>query len=98
MKQSAPSDEQLAEEIIGKLRTQKDRGTLRNFDVDVQVNQSVVWVSGRVASEAQQSLVLDISRRVRGVKQVVNDLHVSSPAPVQVVSAPVSQPAPCSPP
>jgi hypothetical protein len=93
-KQSTPSDEQLAEDIIGKLRTQKDRGTLRNFDVDVQVNKGVVWVSGRVASETQQSLVLDISRRVRGVKQVVNDLHVGSSAPVQVVSAPVSQQAP----
>ncbi len=87
---TTPSDEQLAEEVIGKLRTQKERGTLRNFDVDVQVNNQVVWISGRVASEAQQSLVLDISRRVRGVKQVVNDLHVASSAPVQVVSTPVS--------
>ncbi len=88
----APTDEQLAETIIGKLRTQKERGTLRNFDVDVQVNQGVVWISGRVASDTQQSLVLDVSRRVRGVKQVVNDLHVSSQAPVQTVSTPVSQP------
>ena len=89
-KPTAPSDSQLAEEIIGKLRTQKDRGTLRNFDVDVQVNNRVVWISGRVASEAQQSLVLDISRRVRGVKQVVNDLQVSSSAPVHTVSAPLT--------
>ncbi|MHB8973425.1 MAG: BON domain-containing protein [Pirellulaceae bacterium] len=86
---SAPSDDELAEDIIGRLRTQKERGTLRNFDVDVQVNNRVVWVSGRTASDEQQSLVLDIARRVRGVKQVVNDLQVASQAPVQVVSAPV---------
>jgi hypothetical protein len=55
----------------------------------VQVNDRVVWVSGRVASEEQQALVLDVTRRVRGVKQVVNDLQVASQAPVQVVSAPV---------
>ncbi|MHB0956188.1 MAG: BON domain-containing protein [Pirellulaceae bacterium] len=86
---SAPSDDELAESVIGRLRTQKERGTLRNFDVDVQVNDRVVWVSGRVASEEQQSLVLDITRRVRGVKQVVNDLQIAGQTPVQVVSAPV---------
>lgn len=83
-----PSDEQLAETIIGRLRTQKDRGILKNFDVDVQVNDRVVWVSGRVASDTQRNLVLDVSRRVRGVKQVVNDLDIAAAAPVQVVSAP----------
>ncbi len=86
---TGPSDDELAEDVIGRLRTQKERGTLRNFDVDVQVNDRVVWVSGRVASEEQQALVLDVTRRVRGVKQVVNDLQVASQAPVQVVSAPV---------
>jgi osmotically-inducible protein OsmY len=91
---ATPSDDELAGEVIGRLRTQKERGTLRNFDVDVQVNDRVVWVSGRVASEEQQSLVLDITRRVRGVKQVVNDLQVTSQAPIQVVSAPVVAAAP----
>lgn len=91
---AAPSDDELAEEVIMRLRTQKDRGTLRNFDVDVQVNERVVWVSGRVASEEQRSLVLDVTRRVRGVKQVVNDLQVTSQAPIQVVSAPVVAAAP----
>ena len=91
---AAPSDDELAEEVINRLRSQKERGTLRNFDVDVQVNDRVVWVSGRVASEEQQSLVLDITRRVRGVKQVVNDLQVTSQAPIQVVSAPVVAAAP----
>ena len=61
---TGPSDDELAEDVIGRLRTQKERGTLRNFDVDVQVNDRVVWVSGRVASEEQQALVLDVTRRV----------------------------------
>jgi len=91
---AAATDEELAEEVISRLRTQKERGTLRNFDVDVQVNEQVVWVSGRVASDEQQALVLDITRRVRGVKQVVNDLQVTSQAPIQTVSAPVVSAAP----
>ena len=89
----APSDSALAEAIIGGLRAKKNEGTLRNFDVDVQVDNAVVWVSGRVASKGQQTLVLDVARRVRGVAQVVNDLHVAAPAPVQTVSAPSLQSA-----
>ena len=89
---AAPSDEELAETVISRLRSQKERGTLRNFDVDVQVDSRVVWVSGRVASPEQQSLVLDVARRVPGVKEVVNDLQVANQAPVQTVSAPVSAP------
>jgi len=84
---TASTDAGLASEVISRLRTQKDRGTLRNFDVDVQVKNRVVWISGRVASEQQQTLVLDVARRVRGVKQVVNDLQVET-AQVQRVSAP----------
>ncbi len=89
---AAPSDEELAETVIGRLRSQKERGTLRNFDVDVQVDGRVVWISGRVASPEQQSLVLDVACRVPGVKEVVNDLQIANQAPVQTVSAPVSAP------
>lgn len=91
------SDERLAKTIVEKLRVQKDRGILKDFDVDLQVNDRVVWVSGHVASETQRNLVLDVSRRVRGVKKVVNDLDVGRGTPAQVVSsspkatAPVSQ-------
>lgn len=87
---AAPSDAELAEEVIGRLSAQKDRGELRNFDIDVQVNNQVVWISGHVASDAQRTLVLDVARRVRGVKQVVNDIQVASAAPAQVVSATAS--------
>ena len=84
---ATPTDVELAEEVIGRLGTQKDQGELRDFDIDVQVDNRVVWISGHVASEAQQSLVLDVARRVRGVKQVVNDLQVAHPAPARMASA-----------
>lgn len=93
---ASPNDEELAEAIITRLRTQKERGTLQRFDVDVRVNERVVWVSGRVASEAQRALVLDVARRVRGVKQVVNDLAIEDPDAVRVVSAPIVDAAPAA--
>lgn len=86
---SAASDEQLAKTVIDKLRVQKERGILKDFDVDLQVNDRVVWVSGHVASETQRNLVLDVTRRVRGVKKVVNDLDLGrGGTPAQVVSSP----------
>ncbi|MFO7902343.1 MAG: BON domain-containing protein, partial [Pirellulaceae bacterium] len=86
---STPSDEQLAKTVVGKLRAQKDRGILKDFDVDLQVNDRIVWVSGHVASETQRNLVLDVTRRVRGVKKVVNDLDVGGEGtPAQVVASP----------
>lgn len=69
--------EALAQEIISRLQTQKEHGALRDFGVDVSVDQGVVWMSGYVASKAQQSLALDIARYVPGVKQVVNDLSIT---------------------
>lgn len=72
------SDDQIGQEVIERLRQQKLRGHLRNFKVNVDVTDGSVWVRGRVASVAQQQLVLDIARRVPGVTQVVNDLTVNS--------------------
>jgi len=95
-RQVTPSDEQLAEEIIGKLRVQKDRGILQDFDIDIQVNDRVVWVAGHVASDSQRNLVLDVSRRVRGVDKVVNDLDIGSGTPAQMVSTAQASPAPIS--
>ncbi len=82
--------------MIGKLRTKKDAGELRNFGVDVQVNEGVVWISGRVASKDQQTLVLEVARRIRGVKQVVNDISVSKGTPVKVASTPIVDAAPAT--
>ncbi|MFW6170619.1 MAG: BON domain-containing protein [Planctomycetota bacterium] len=92
---STPSDEQLAKAVIDKLRAQKDRGILKDFDVDLQVNDQVVWVSGHVASKTQRNLVLDVTRRVRGVAKVVNDLDIGGGGtPAQVVSSPTPAKAP----
>jgi osmotically-inducible protein OsmY len=92
IKRASRSDVDIAREIIGKLRAQKNQGQLRNFDVDVKVNNAVVWISGRTASAEQQTLVLDVARRVSGVRQVVNDLRVAKATPVQTAATPLEAP------
>lgn len=86
-------DQQIAQQIIEKYKAAKQDGSLKGFSMDLQVDEGTVWLSGRVANEAQQAKALDIARRIPGVKQVVNDLTVGAPAAKQP-AAPARQPAP----
>ena len=71
------NDEQIAQEIIEKLQTKKDAGELKGFNIDLEVDQGTVWLSGSVANPDQQRVALDIARRVSGVEKVVNQLKVA---------------------
>lgn len=73
-------DQDIAQNIGQQLESQKQAGELKGFKIDVQVDDGTVWMCGTVASSQQQAKVLDIARRVEGVKQVVNDLTVTAPA------------------
>jgi hypothetical protein len=76
----AADDQQIAQTVVERLARQKDAGALRDFNLDLQVDNGQVWMKGRVASSQQQQFVLDIARRVPGVTQVVNDLKVEATA------------------
>lgn len=84
-------DKQIGQTIAQKLSEEKKSGGLKNFSLDLQVEDGTVWLSGRVSSPEQQARALDIARRVKGVVQVVNDITVTSstPAPTKpAVAAP----------
>lgn len=85
-------DQQIAQQILEKLQAEKKAGTLKGFSIDLQVDEGTVWLSGRVTSEQQQARALDLARRVSGVKQVVNDLTVSSPAKTSTAAKAVAAP------
>lgn len=69
-------DEQIVRQIAKVLQFEKQAGKLKGFKIDVNSKEGVVWVSGHVANTEQHTRVIDIARRVSGVKQVVNDLKV----------------------
>jgi len=69
-------DQVIAQIITAQLKTLKDSGQLRGFGINMQVDKGTVWLKGRVSSDEQQALVLDVARRVGGVEQVINDLEI----------------------
>ena len=73
---SLADDAKIAQEVAAKLRAKKQSKELKNFHIGVKVEDGRVWMKGQVASPQQQAVALDIARRVRGVKLVVNDLSV----------------------
>jgi osmotically-inducible protein OsmY len=70
-------DRQIAQEIVQQLQKHKDTGELKGFGIDLQVEEGVVRLEGRVSTARQQRLALDTVRRVNGVKQVVNKLTIT---------------------
>ena len=73
---SRGDDQEIAQTIIQRLQSVRDEGKLKGFKVDLEVDHGTVWVRGHVSQRQQLDLVLDVARRVPGVRQVVNDLEV----------------------
>ncbi len=82
-------DQQIGNTLIGQLRDAKDRGELRGFGINVNVEDGVIHLSGRVASYEQERLVLEKARRIPGTRKVVGDMDVQERS---MAAQPVSYP------
>src|SRR5579863_3578639 len=88
----APSDAQIASDIQNKLNT--DSG-LQGKQLSVQADKGAVTLSGQVDNDAQRDAAARYASAEPGVKQVVNNLRVGPPAPVEAAQAPpAEQPKP----
>jgi osmotically-inducible protein OsmY len=72
------SSREIAEHIIGELKSAKDSGQLQGFAIDVEVRRGEVWLKGQVSNPEQEQLAVDIARRTQGVKKVINALKVAN--------------------
>ena len=72
-------DQEIAQQIVSRLQEERQSGKLKGFSVDLEVEDGVVWMSGRVASSEQQALALSVAQHTKGVTQVVNDLTIAAP-------------------
>ncbi|HEY6563499.1 MAG TPA: BON domain-containing protein, partial [Pirellulaceae bacterium] len=85
-------DAGIAQDLSQRLRTAKSEGVLRDFRIGVNVENGVVWLSGRVTDDRQRSRALDLARRVPGVRVVVNDLEIGPKS--EGTDEPASNPTP----
>jgi hypothetical protein len=86
----APTDAQITSDIQNKLNT--DSG-LQGKQLTVQAANGSVTLSGQVDNDAQRDAAARYASGEPGVKQVVNNLQVGAPAPVEA-QAPPEQPKP----
>jgi len=78
---STTKDTEIARQIASELRVQKERGSLKRFNIDLSVDDAVVVYEGRVSSAEQLALALNIARNADGVRDVVNHLVIVRPEP-----------------
>ena len=62
-------------------------GTTAPLSIDVSVSRGVVYLAGEATSRDQRSRAVELARSVRGVKNVVDDMHLSD----AVITATVKQ-------
>jgi hypothetical protein len=81
----APTDAQIASDVQNKLNT--DSG-LQGKQLVVQAANGSVTLSGQVDNDAQRDAAARYASSEPGVKQVVNNLQVAPPVPVEAQAAP----------
>ncbi len=82
-------DNQIARQIVQRLRQEQTAGNLKGFGVDLKVVDGVVMLRGRVSSTRQEQLVQQIAASAPGVKGVQKQISVA-PQAAGAVAAPVS--------
>lgn len=87
--QSAPSNQQVAEQIAGSL----SQSGLVGYDIEVRFSNGTASLNGSVATPAQRQAASQACSRVPGVRQVNNQLQVASPIQ-QTAYAPQQMAAP----
>lgn len=71
-------NQQIAEQIAAHLR---NSGQLHGYKIGVKFQDGTAWLRGRVSSEEQMRMALQLAGQVPGVQRVENELTVVSPEP-----------------
>ena len=74
--QAFGDDREIAQSIIKRLKVSRDAGDLKNFTLDMKVDEGVVLFRGKVTGPEQRAVVLATSKGVEGIKDVVDELEV----------------------
>ena len=88
---ASAGDREIAKAVMAKLQQHKAAGSLKGFDIDMQVEDGVVYIDGHVASRAQRALIAQAAADAVGVGNLVNKIKVKAAAPAPA-PAPKSTP------
>ncbi len=69
-------DREIADQIISTLKQKQATGGLKGFDIDLNVEEGVVTLTGTVANGSQAASVIETAHAASGVKQVVSDIEI----------------------
>lgn len=72
------TDRQIAQQIVRQLKSQKESGELKGFNLDLEVVDGAVYLKGFVSEREQRRNAVEVARRVEGVKQVFNEIVVKN--------------------
>ena len=77
----AEVDEAL-EAIVRRLEQQRDADKLRGFNIDVQLREGTLTLTGHVSTQRQLEMVESAAAGVQGIERLDNRLHISDASPV----------------
>lgn len=73
-----PADQRIAAAIVSRLKANRDAGELKDFTLDMKVNDGVVMFRGAVTGPRQRDLVLAAADGISGVARVVDEVRVTA--------------------
>ncbi len=79
-------DREIAQSVMTELKQQKSAGNLKGFDIDLKVEDGVVYLTGEVASATQRQIVTDAALQAVGRNELVNEIRVKGAELKQVVA------------
>ncbi len=78
--QARGGDREIAQQIINNLKVHRDAGSLKDFTLDLKVDQGVVLLRGSVQRPDQKANVLAAAQGIDGISRVVDEIEVREAA------------------
>lgn len=69
-------DREIANSVMSELQQHKNAGQLKGFDINLRVEDGIVYLSGEVASPEQRSLIAKAAASAAGISNVVDEIQV----------------------
>ncbi len=80
-------DREIAKTVMSELQQYKDAGQLKGFDVNLKVEDGVVYLMGEVANRNQRALIAKAAASAAGSANVVNEIQVREAKPTNIQTA-----------